>query len=87
MKATDLLSVVLRYDINNTQCCLVTFCDDSISLDDEVDFYFNGKIHNGHVQRGRTYLAFYIEPSFHYTHIDAIIMTDDCDLIYLFIVD
>ena len=87
MKATDLLSVVLRYDINNTQCCLVTFCDDCISLDEEVDFYFKGKIHNGHVQRGRTYLAFYLEPPFDHSHIDAIIMTDDGDSIYLCIVD
>lgn len=87
MKATDLLSVVLRYDINNTQCCLVTFCDDCISLDEEVDFYFKGKIHNGHVQRGRTYLAFYIEPPIDHSHIDAIIMTDDGDSIYLCIVD
>lgn len=87
MKAIYLLTVVLNYDMTNKQCGLITFNDDRVSLDEEVEFYFNGKIHNGHVERGRTYLACYTKPRFHYTDIDAIIMTDDGDLIYLFIVD
>lgn len=87
MKAIDLLSAILRHGINNTQCTIVTFCDDEMSIDDEVYFYFCGRIRSGRIERGRTYVAFFGEESLPDHYEDAIIVTDLGDIIYLVIID